>query len=440
MIISDCILYMEKVVKKNVRVKPKRSPFAMWDWFLNRPWSSGVILMACVVAAMLLANLPATMELYRAALNTDLAITVMSPIDAETGRRLIEWSFPQGMTVEKFVNDVLMVVFFFTVGLEIKREMVSGELSSAKKAMLPVMAAMGGMVVPALIYAFINGGTAAQSGWGIPTATDIAFAVAILSMFGRRVPTSLKAFLTALAIADDLGAILIVAIFYGGSINLDMLSIAMLIIALVLIMNRMRVNSMMCYLIPAIAVWFLFYYSGVHSTMSGVVMALAIPMDSIPTGKDMASRLHRSLEPWVNYAIMPIFALANAGVVIPDLSEANPFCYSSELGSVGLGVILGLVLGKPLGITLASALAIRMKVGEMPSGATWSRLAAVACLGGIGFTMSIFVDTLSFGEQSIAIATELRNMGKMAVLCASVCAAVLGCVCIMISCNKKQNI
>lgn len=430
---------MKEIVTKSVKTKPKRSPFTFWDWFLNRPWSSGVILMTCVVVAMVLANLPATMEFYHAALNTDLAIKVMSPLDPDTGMRVIDWSFPQGMTVEKFVNDVLMVVFFFTVGLEIKREMVSGELSSRKKAMLPVMAAIGGMIVPALIYTTINHSTAAQSGWGIPTATDIAFAVAIIAMFGRRVPTSLKAFLTALAIADDLGAILIVAIFYGESINIGLLSIAMGIIALVLIMNKLKVNSMMCYLIPAIAVWFLFYYSGVHSTMSGVVMALAIPMDRIPMGKDMASRLHHSLEPWVNYAIMPIFALANAGVILPDLSATNPFGYSPELGSVGLGVLLGLVIGKPLGITLASALAIRMKVGEMPSGATWSRLAAVACLGGIGFTMSIFVDTLSFGEQSVAVTSELRNMGKMAVLCASASAAILGSICIMITCNKNRR-
>lgn len=453
--------------------------------FLNRPWASGVILLSCVIVAMLLANLPFTKHLYHLFLETELSMGIQSPVDAETGMRAIDWVFPKEMTVEKFINDILMVVFFFTVGLEIKREVICGELSSLKKAMLPVIAAIGGMAVPALIYMFVNGGTSAASGWGIPTATDIAFAIGIMSIFGSKVPVSLKVFLTALAIADDLGAILVVAFFYGGDVNLYLLSIAMLLLVFVYVMGRLGEKRMMFYLLPAIAVWFLFYYSGIHSTMSGVVMAFMIPMHArfsksyfdhkdklylhklhdyercegcgeevFPNGPQrhclrqiseisnnsigMSYRLEHALAPWVNYMIMPIFALANAGVEIPDLSYFNIFQFSPELGSVGMGIFFGLVLGKPIGISLASYIAIKCKVGEMPANASWKMLFAVACLGGIGFTMSIFVDTLSFGEQAPEVMNALRASGKIAVLMASLSAGLLGSLLITIF-NKMEN-
>lgn len=441
--------------------------------FLNRPWASGVILLSCVIIAMILANLPATRHLYHSFLETELSIAIQSPIDASTNLRDINWIFPKDMTVEKFINDILMVVFFFTVGLEIKREIICGELSSLKKAMLPVIAAIGGMAIPALIYMFINNGSAAGSGWGIPTATDIAFAIGIISIFGNKVPVSLKVFLTALAIADDLGAILVVAFFYGGDIDLFLLGFSMLLLLFVYIISRLGEKRMAFYLIPAIVIWFLFYYSGIHSTMSGVVMAFMIPMharfsrpyfnhknklylhklgiyesfegyeeEEFPNAPQrhclrqishissnsigMSYRLEHMLSPWVNYAIMPIFALANAGVEIPDLSHFNIFQYSPELGSVGMGIFFGLVLGKPIGITLASFIAIKCKVGEMPAQASWKMLFGVACLGGIGFTMSIFVDTLSFSEQLPEITEQLRSCGKIAVLMASLCAGLLG--------------
>ena len=384
------------------------------------------------------------------------------------------------MTVEKFINDILMVVFFFTVGLEIKREVVCGELSSMKKAMLPVIAALGGMLMPALIYTLINGGTSASSGWGIPTATDIAFAVGIMSILGDRVPVSLKIFLTALAIADDLGAILVVAFFYGGTIQLTLLIISLLIIGLVFLLNKAGEKRMIYYIIPAIAIWFLFYYAGIHATMSGVVMAMMIPMDArysrsyfnkktdhyqdliikhenegefpnenqrtclrnishVSNGAvGMSYRLEHALNPWVNFLIMPIFAIANAGVEIPGLEYLNFFKYSPELGSVGLGIFFGLLLGKPIGITLASWIAIKLKVGEMPNGASWKMLFAVACLGGIGFTISIFVDTLSFGELAPEITLQLRNLGKIAILAASLSAGILGSLLITLF-SKKQE-
>ena len=442
--------------------------------FLHRPWASGATLMICVIIAMLLANLPATKHLYHAFLETDLSMVIQSPIDPDTGLRAIDWVFPKDMTVEKFINDVLMVIFFFTVGLEIKREVIYGELSSVKKAMLPVVAALGGMLAPALIFMALNNGTAAASGWGIPTATDIAFAVGIMSILGNRVPISLKVFLTALAIADDLGAILVVALFYGGSIDFLLLGIAVLILIGVYILNKVGEKRMVYYIIPAIAVWFLFYYSGIHSTMSGVVMAFMIPMkarfsqsyfenkekyfmklmhkgtedddhnEQFPNDTErhclrnlsnisnnsigMSYRLEHGLNNWVNFLIMPIFALANAGVEITDPSYFNIFRYSPDLGSVSMGVFLGLVVGKPLGITIATFLAVKLKIGEMPAKASWKMLFAVACLGGIGFTMSIFVDTLSFGDLQPELIAVLRSSGKIAVLLASLSAGIIGSI------------
>ena len=448
--------------------------------FMKQPWAGGVTLLVCVIVAMLLANLPATAHFYHELLETNLSMTISN--------ENFSISFPQNMTVEKFINDILMVVFFFTVGLEIKREVVCGELSSVKKALLPVIAAAGGMAVPALFYTFFNIGTTTAGGWGIPTATDIAFAVGIMSILGNKVPISLKVFLTALAIADDLGAILVVAFFYGGDINLPLLFVAILLLAGIFLMNKLGEKRMMFYLIPAIVVWFLFYYSGIHSTMSGVVMAFMIPMDArfsrsyldrsnkkylrrierydhdefeqgipFPNGPQrhclrrmsyitnnsigMSYRLEHALDRWVNFLIMPIFALANAGVVIPDISFFNIFqaLPLEGVGFVGMGIFFGLLLGKPIGITIASFIAIKCKVGAMPESASWKMLFAVACLGGIGFTMAIFVDTLSFGELDPSTTDMLRSSGKIAVLLGSLCAGILGAVLISIFAKMEKK-
>ena len=451
------------------------------DSFRKKPWANGVILLGCVAIAMLLANLPFTKEIYHSFLHTEFTMRIASP------GGLVDWVFPKGMTMEKFINDILMVVFFFTVGLEIKREMVCGELSSFKKAILPVIAAFGGVLMPALIFTVVNHGTLASSGWGIPTATDIAFAVGILSILGDRVPISLKVFLTALAIADDLIAILVVALFYGGTINLPLLGIAIVVILFVAMMKHLGEKRVGFYMVPAILVWFLFYYSGIHATMTGVVMALLIPMEArynkakfhrrakilydglieaeqVQTNEDFPNgperyhlrrlssltkktippsyRLEHKLNPIVNFAIMPIFALANAGVEITDPSYFNVFkAVDPMLGSVGLGVFLGLLLGKPIGITLASWLAIRYKVGAMPSKASWPMLFAVACLGGIGFTMSIFVDTLSFAGEGIdpAVTQHLRDAGKIAILLGSLASGIMGSLLITIVAKLKKK-
>ena len=342
------------------------------------PWFQGVLLLCCVVAAMLLANLPWTRGLYHDLLEAQVQIRFLSG-----GADIL---FPKDMTVEKLINDILMVVFFFTVGLEIRREIARGELSSPKKAMLPVIAAFGGVLAPACIYTLINSGTAAAGGWGIPTATDIAFVVCILTMLGDKVPVSIKVFLTALAIADDLIAILVVAIFYGSSINLTLLGVSLVVILIALMLKKLGEKHMAPYLLCAVLVWVLFYYSGVHATMSGVVMAFLIPAEprytkyqyirkrdrllakltrfdgqdpaDFPNAKqkeclrrlegvangsmDMSYRVEHALTPWVNYLIMPIFALANAGVVISDASYFNIFKFDPALGSVSMGIFLGL--------------------------------------------------------------------------------------------------
>lgn len=435
--------------------------------FLHAPWAGGIVLVICVIIAMLLANLPATAEFYHKMLHMELGLW----IDGEL--------FPESMTVEKFVNDALMVIFFFTVGLEIRREMSHGQLSTPKKAILPIIAALGGMLCPALIYACFNLGTESISGWGIPTATDIAFAIGIMSLLGDRVPISLKVFLTALAVADDLGAILVIALFYGQTPNLLLLGIAILIMVGIYFMRRLGEYRVAAYLIPACVVWILFYYSGVHATISGVAMAMLIPttprysrsyylhkadiiergiknadciedenkaqeertyyfnrMKQISNGAEsMSHRVEHLLMPYVNFLIMPIFALANAGVHIESVEYFNIFEYSAELGSIGMGIFFGLVLGKPLGISLFSFLAIKFGVAECPAGATWKMLFAVACLGGIGFTMSIFVDNLAFDA---ATHLDLINKGKISILLASTAAAILGSLLIIIL-SKKQT-
>lgn len=435
--------------------------------FLQAPWAGGIVLVVCVVVAMLLANLPQTAHFYHKILHMELGISIGGEL------------FPEKMSVEKFVNDALMVIFFFTVGLEIRREMSYGELSTPKKAVLPIIAALGGMLAPALIFTCFNVGTPTISGWGIPTATDIAFAIGIMSLLGNRVPVSLKVFLTALAVADDLGAILVIALFYGETPNLLLLGIAVLIMVGIYFMRRMGEFRTIAYIIPAVVVWTLFYYSGVHATISGVAMAMLIPttprysrsyylhkadvieqgirnadkiedenkaeeermyylrrMKQISNGAEsMSHRVEHFLMPYVNFIIMPIFALANAGVHIESVDYFNIFEYSSAAGSIGMGIFFGLLLGKPLGISLFSYIAVKLGLAVKPQGATWQMLVAVACLGGIGFTMSIFVDNLAFDA---ATQIDLVNKGKISILLASTTAAILGSVLIILNSKKSK--
>ena len=441
--------------------------------FLQAPWAGGIVLILCVVIAMLLANLPATSELYHAFLHTDMGIY----FSVGDGNMFL---FPREFSIEKFINDGLMVVFFFTVGLEIRREISDGQLSTPKKAILPIIAALGGMLVPAGIFTLFNAGTLVQNGWGIPTATDIAFAIGIMSLLGKRVPVSLKVFLTALAVADDLGAILVIALFYGQTPNLLLLGIAIVIMVGIYFMRRMGEFRIIAYLAPAVVVWTLFYYSGVHATISGVAMAMLIPtrprysrsyylhkadmiekgivdadkiedkheaeesrlyymrrMKQISDGATgMSHRMEHLLMPYVNFIIMPIFALANAGVHITSASYFNIFEYAPEIGSIGMGIFFGLVIGKPLGISLFSYIAVKLGLAERPAGATWKMLVAVACLGGIGFTMSIFVDNLAFDKN---LYQQFIDMGKIAILLASTTAALVGSTFIYLEARKESK-
>ena len=436
--------------------------------FLQAPWAGGIVLIVCVIVAMLLANLPATSEIYSHFLHMEMGLFVDGNL------------FPRGMNIEKIVNDGLMVVFFFAVGLEIRREISDGELSTPKKAILPVVAALGGMLLPALIYSIFNAGTEVVNGWGIPMATDIAFAIGIMSLLGSRVPLSLKVFLTALAVADDLGAIFVIALFYGETPDMLLLGIALIIMVGIYFMRRMGEFRMIAYLIPACVVWILFYYSGVHATISGVAMAMLIPteprysrsyylhkadiiekgikdadliedeheaeetrlyhlrrMTQISNGaQGMSHRMEHILMPYVNFIIMPIFALANAGVHIPSADYFNIFEYSAELGSIGMGIFFCLVVGKPLGISLFSYVAVKLGIADRPAGASWLMLIAVACLGGIGFTMSIFVDNLAFDK---ATHQTFIDMGKIAILISSTVAAMLGTLLITIEAKREKR-
>lgn len=413
--------------------------------FFHTPMAGGVVLIACTIVALVLSNLEATGEWFH-----HLWLTPFS---------LGFEGFGLTKPFELWINDALMAVFFFAVGLEIKREIVAGELRSIGQASLPIAAAVGGMVVPALIFIFFNAGGETLRGWGIPMATDIAFALGILMMLGKRVPVSLKIFLTALAIVDDLGAILVIALFYSSELDWAALLSAAAVFAFLVVLNRMNVHKMRWYLVPSVALWVLFLKSGVHATIAGVLIAFVIPASSryskelfTAGGKKLLERfktqdrdrtevlsneeqhvtlqdmrvlargtispiqrLEFALHPCVTFLIMPLFALANAGVVFS--SEAVAGLTSAP----SLGIVLGLVVGKPLGILLFSWLVVRLNWAAMPVGATWSKLAGVATLGGIGFTMSIFIDNLAFAGNA-----ELISLGKIAILIASVLAGVIG--------------
>jgi NhaA family Na+:H+ antiporter len=364
------------------------------------------------------------------------------------------------LTVQHWINDLLMVVFFFVVGLEIKRELVAGQLSSLRRAAVPVAAAVGGMVVPALLYAWFNPAGDAAAGWGIPMATDIAFALGVLALFGARVPVGLKVFLTALAIVDDLGAVLVIAIFYSGQIAWPGLAIAAVFLAAIALANRSRVGHPVVYVALALGVWAGILASGVHATIAGVLVAMVVPvrsridpreflaltddrltrlreaglttdsmiedrgqLDAISDLRRVASdmrppglALEETLHPFVAYLILPLFAFFNAGVAV-----SGSFV-DGLLHPVGLGVVVGLVLGKQVGVTLVTWLAVTLARAERPAGVTWSQIYGSACLAGIGFTMSMFVDQLAFADPANV------DRAKVGILVASVVAAAWGAI------------
>ncbi|YCA01843.1 Na+/H+ antiporter NhaA [Pseudomonas sp. AK106] len=374
----------------------KESPraLAILASFLASESAGGLVLMGAALAAIIVANSPLAPS-YFAALHS-------------------VWG---GLSIELWINDGLMAIFFLMVGLEIKREVLAGGLASWGQRALPGFAAAGGMLVPALIYIGVNMGNAeTMSGWAIPAATDIAFALGVLSLLGKRVPTSLKVFLAALAILDDLGAVTIIALFYSTGLNMPMLGASFATLAVLVIMNRMGVQRLLPYLLLGLLLWFFVLQSGVHATLAGVALALCIPLG---TPKEEARSpllfLEEKMHYWVAFAVVPIFGFANAGVSLSGITLGN------LVDPVPLGVALGLFVGKQIGVFLAAVLAIRSGLATLPEGSNWPQLYGVALLCGIGFTMSLFIGNLAFPG-----AAHLIDEVKVGVLLGSIASALAG--------------
>jgi len=422
--------------------------------FLHQQASGGILLIIATVIALAWANSPFA-ESYHHLWHTYVKIDI--------GGIGLNYS------LHHWINDGLMVIFFFVVGLEIKRELLVGELSTAKKAALPIAAALGGMIFPALIYTIFNLGSESASGWGIPMATDIAFVVGILALLGNRVPLALKIFILALAIVDDLGAVLVIAIFYTSNISLTSLMIAGGLIVLLIAMNRLGVRSLLIYTFVGIALWLAFLKSGVHATVAGVLLAFTIPVSSrINTmkfknetenllkdfdnagehGEDVLTnsermtiidqienncekiltplqRFEHGLHPWVSFFIMPVFALANAGVTI------GSGLTSALTHPVSIGIILGLFIGKQIGIFGFSYLAVKLKLASEPEGVSWKKIYAASVLAGIGFTMSLFIANLAFNSP------ELLNISKVGILAGSLLSGIVGFIILKSALSKK---
>jgi Na+:H+ antiporter, NhaA family len=321
-----------------------------------------------------------------------------------------------GLSIETWINDAMMAIFFLLIGLELERELYIGELSHFKNALLPILAAVGGMVIPAMIHYSLNSGTPTQAGIGIPMATDIAFALGVLSLLGNRIPPSLKVFIVAYAVIDDLGTVILVAVFYTKQLSMWYLTGALIIWGLLFTLNRLRLMSMIPYLLGGTLMWFLTLKSGVHATIAGVMLAFAIPFSGRDeNGKSPSHKLEHLLHKPVAFGILPLFALANTGVLV------NPEWLRNIGNSHGLGIVAGLVIGKPLGVTALSLIAMASGICGLPPGMHWSHIMGAGVLGGIGFTMSIFIANLAFAGEP-----ETINASKLAILTASLTAGTLG--------------
>ena len=335
-------------------------------------------------------------------------------------------SFGLKLSVLHWINDVLMAIFFFFVSLEIKREFLQGELSNPKQALLPIIGAVGGMVVPALFYIIINyEDSTTLNGWAIPSATDIAFSLGVLSLLGKRVPISLKVFLTALAIIDDLGAIVIIAFFYSGNIQAIYLVLMLIALITLVLLNKFKINNFLPYLIVGIFLWDFTHQSGIHATIAGVLLALTIPHNTKINKNSLLLKLEHGLSPYVAFGIMPIFAFANAGVSLEGLT------FLSLLNPVPLGIVLGLFFGKQIGVFLLSYLAVKFKIADKPTSSTWPTFYAVSILTGIGFTMSLFVGNLAFAND-----IQYLDGVKIGVLAGSLLSTVFGYILLLVFSKK----
>lgn len=431
--------------------------------FAKMEASGGILLFICAIIAMVLAN-SSYSEWYTSLWHDEFELGF-----THHGK---EYSF--GKSLHFWINDFLMVIFFFVVGLEIKRELLVGELSSPRKALLPVVAALGGMVFPIAIFLFINGGEPGDTGWGIPMATDIAFSLGVLSLLGSRVPTSLKVFLTAFAIADDLGAVMVIAIFYGHGFHFAPFLLALMVLAFMFVLNRYNVNKKWIYAVLGLFVWYFFLGSGIHTTVAGVLVALMIPVSSLVPNKsfytsmkddldtfkseennaqhelldheqlealnNMQSRIDRvqsplqsfehGLENFVTFLVLPLFAFANAGV---NFSSGGV-----DLGgTLPLAIIMGLIFGKLFGIYIFSWLSVKMRVANLPDGMDWKNLVGLSLLGGVGFTMALFVADLSF-DKTTEIGVSLLNNAKAGILIASGLTGLFGYLYLQFVLPKKR--
>ena len=483
---------MSSIQEHQIPPTPIRKILYPFERFLRIESSGGILLLIAAAVALVWANVPSGAVVYYRFWHVPITIHI-------GGASL-------SMTLAHWINDSLMGVFFFVVGLEIKREMLVGELSTARQAALPIAAAFGGMIVPALIYTAFNAGGAGAEGWGIPMATDIAFAVGIMAVLGRRAPLPLKIFITALAIVDDLGAVLVIALFYTGQINLTALAIGAGLLATMFIMNRLGVRHPGVYLVVGIGLWLALFYSGLHASLAGVLAAIAIPAKrhidgqqfvahgryyldkfesaaaagggriipnpdqqnalhgleaSVEAAESPMARLEHILHPWARYAVMPLFALANAGVSLVPAAEAaiaaaahtgsaaaGVAAVSAAAGAgiihhlslarmfvqpVSLGVLAGLFIGKPIGIFLASWLAIRTGIGAKPRGVSWGALLGAGSLAGIGFTMSLFIADLGFHDGT------LLTEAKIGFLSASIVSGIVGSIILLATARRGEE-
>ncbi|KYG65574.1 hypothetical protein AZI86_00390 [Bdellovibrio bacteriovorus] len=378
------------------------------ETFLKMEASSGIILAMAAVLALVVAN-------------SSLASTYFDFLKMDI----------LGLSLQHWINDGLMVIFFFVIGMELKKEFVAGELSSLKKAALPMAAAVGGMLIPAAVYLIFNLQGGGVTGWGIPMATDIAFAIGILSLFGKRVPLALKVFLLALAIVDDLGAILVIAIFYTHEIRFAGLLGALVIFAFVFGAQKSGVKNYFFYAVLGVIAWGCVLYSGVHATIAGVLLGLATPL-TFKISKDYQAtyspldQLVHWLHPWVSYAIMPVFAFANAGISLSGFSMSEMVRHP-----VHLGVLLGLVVGKPLGIVLFSRIFVQTKWASLPQGVNWSQMLGLGFLGGVGFTMALFISALALPES-------IEVYSKTGIVFGSLVAALIGSVILFFALPRDQ--
>lgn len=371
----------------------------------------GFLLFLCVIVSLIIAN-------------SSLAVPLQDLLETKLGYE--NESLHLNYSISMWINDGLMAIFFLLVGLEIKREIVEGELSSPKKAILPIVAAFGGAIVPAFIYWFFNSGIETASGWGIPMATDIAFALAVISLLDKRIPASLKIFLAALAIVDDLIAILVIAIFYSSGIELSYLGYAGIGMLVLILMNRFNVQNPYLYLIPGVFIWYFVHHSGIHATIAGVLVAMTLPTNDTAAASPLEKLEHALVKP-VNFLIIPLFAFANTNLTIQNEM------IDGLTSPLGLGISLGLIFGKPIGIVTTSLICSKLKIGQLPANSNLIHMIGLGLLAGIGFTMSIFISMLSFKHEIFI------EEAKLSILLTSLIAGILGYLVLRFSSKNNKT-